>query len=461
MLTILSDIIAIEISFILGYWVRFQTSFTKIFPVTEGLPELSSYIILSLLVIPIWLLIFHSRRMYRQRRVIFIFDEFFLIGRLVTFGIIFSFGLIFFYREFEYSRLVFVLIWVFAIFFITLGRYFVIKFEKSLYNKGIGIKDTLIIGNNELAYEIYENFSRHAYAGFNIVGFVEEDNFTGENFLAGKNKAGTYSGLPEILRQKNIESVLVTIPSREHDRMYDLMRSCEGENVEFLLVPDFLETITSTVRVQEIDNVPFLRIKAVPMSLWNRISKRLFDFMFSAMILLITSPLMIVVALIVKLSSKGPVFYRQERLSITGRKFQMIKFRSMIHEAEKHTGAVFVKKGDERYTSAGKFLRKFSLDELPQFINVLKGEMSIVGPRPEREHFINVLKEKIPKYMDRHRVKCGITGWAQVNGLRGSDTSIEKRIEYDIYYIEHWSIIFDLKIILKTLKEMLFSKAAF
>ena len=133
----------------------------------------------------------------------------------------------------------------------------------------------------------------------------------------------------------------------------------------------------------------------------------------------------------------------------------------MVLNAEKDTGAIFVKKDDDRYTSVGKFLRKFSLDELPQFINVLKGEMSIVGPRPEREHFINVLKEKIPKYMDRHRVKCGITGWAQVNGLRGSDTSIEKRIEYDIYYIEHWSIIFDLKIIMKTLKEMFFSKAAF
>ncbi|HEY3250343.1 MAG TPA: undecaprenyl-phosphate glucose phosphotransferase [Ignavibacteria bacterium] len=461
LLTVLSDIIAIEISFLLSYWVRFYSPFTKIVPVTEGIPEVSSYILLSAMVIPVWLLIFQSRRMYRQRRVVFIFDEFFLVVRLVTFGIIFSFGLIFFYREFPYSRLAFVLIWMFSIILITLGRYLIIKFEKYLYSKGIGLKDTLIIGNTELAKDLYENFYRHTYAGFNILGYIEDDNYNGENHLKGKKKLGVYSRLSDILVEKGIESVLVTIPSSEHDKLYDLMRSCEGENVEFLMVPDFLETITSSVRIQEIDNVPFLRIKGMPMNLWNRILKRIFDFTFALVVLIITSSLFIVLALLVKLTSRGPVFYKQERLSMTGKKFKMIKFRSMVQDAEKTTGAVFVKKGDARYSPYGEFLRKYSLDELPQFINVLRGEMSIVGPRPEREHFIKVLKDKIPKYLERHRVKCGITGWAQVNGLRGSDTSLEKRIEYDIYYIEHWSIIFDLKIIMKTLKEMFFSKAAF
>lgn len=399
--------------------------------------------------------------MYRQRRVVFIFDEFFLIARLATFGIIFSFGLIFFYRVFPYSRVAFVLIWIFSIILITIGRYLIIKLEKSLYNKGIGLKDTVVIGNTELARDLYNNFHNHTYTGFNILGYIEDDNYKGENHLKGKTKLGTYSGLSDILVEKGIESVLVTIPSSEHDRLYDLMRSCEGENVEFLMVPDFLETITSTMRVQEIDGVPFLRIKGMPMNLWNRIMKRAFDFTFALIVLIVTSPLFIILALLVKLTSRGPVFYKQERLSMTGKKFKMIKFRSMVQDAEKGTGAVFVKKGDARYTPLGEFLRKYSLDELPQFINVLKGEMSIVGPRPEREHFIRVLKEQIPKYLERHRVKCGITGWAQVNGLRGSNTSLEKRIEYDIYYVEHWSIIFDLKIIMKTIKEIFFSKAAF
>jgi exopolysaccharide biosynthesis polyprenyl glycosylphosphotransferase len=399
--------------------------------------------------------------MYRLRRIVFIFDEFFLITRLVTFGIVFSFGLIFFYRVFPYSRLVFVLTWIISIILITIGRYLVLKFEKNLYNKGHGLKEALIVGNTQTAQDIYNNFSHHKYAGFNIAGFIEQDGYSRENFLSQKNKLGTFLDIIEIIKKFNIETVLVTLPSTEHDKLFELMKATEGENVEFLMVPDFLEVITSSVRVQEIDGIPFLRIKSIPMNTWNRVLKRSFDFIFSFVILVIISPLLIIISILVKLTSKGPVFYKQERVSMTGKKFYMIKFRSMVHDAEKETGAVYVRKDDERYTPIGEFLRKYSLDELPQFINVFKGEMSIVGPRPEREHFILEYKDKIPKYLERHRIKCGVTGWAQVNGLRGSNTSIEKRIEYDIYYIEHWSIIFDLKIIMKTLKEIFFSKAAY
>lgn len=466
LLNIISDIIAIELAFLISFWIRFYfTPFVKIFPYQGEVPPISGYIALSCLVIPVWLLIFQSRKMYRLRRVVFIFDEFFLIGRLVTFGIIFSFGLIFFYRVFPYSRVAFVLIWVFSIMFITIGRYFVLKYEKTLYNKGKGLKDALIVGNTQSALDIYKNFSDHKYAGFNILGYVEGDsggdNPGKENFLQGKNRLGTYSNVVDLIRKYNIETILVTIPSSQHDKLFDLMKASEGENVEFLMVPDFLEVITSSVRVQEIDGIPFLKIKGIPMNIWNRILKRGFDLSFALGVLILTSPLFIILTVLVKFTSKGPVFYKQERLSMTGKKFYMIKFRSMVVNAEKDTGAVYVKKGDTRYTSIGKLLRKYSLDELPQFINVLMGEMSIVGPRPEREHFINLFKDKIPKYLDRHRIKCGITGWAQVNGLRGSDSSIAKRIEYDIYYIEHWSIIFDLKIIIRTIKEMFLSKAAY
>ena len=462
LLNIISDIIAIETSFILAYWLRFYFKpLVNTMPFSGPPPPVTGYIILSLMVIPVWLLIFQSRKMYRTKRVVFIFDEFFLIGRLVTFGLVFSFGLIFFYRVFPYSRLVFALIWGISIILITAGRYIVLKYEKTLYNKGKGLKDTLIAGNTQTGLDIFNNFYKHKYAGFNIVGYVENSGDKKENFLDTGNRLGEYTDIVEIVRNYNIETVLVTIPSSEHESLFDLMKACEGENVEFLMVPDFLEVITSSVRVQEIDGIPFLKIKSIPMNIWNRILKRAFDFSFAFIVLLLTSPLILILAIMVKVTSKGPVFYKQERLSMTGRKFRMIKFRSMVMDAEKNTGAVYVKKGDTRYTSIGAFLRKYSLDELPQFLNVLMGEMSIVGPRPERQHFINMFKDKIPKYLDRHRVKCGITGWAQVNGLRGSDSSIEKRIEYDIYYIEHWSVVFDLKIIIKTIKEMLFSKAAY
>jgi len=462
LLNIFSDSVSIISAFIISYWIRFYFApFVKLVPYAGEIPPLKGYIILALIVLPVWLLIFQSRKMFRPKRIVFIFDEFFLIGRLVTFGIIFSFGLIFFYRVFPYSRVVFVLVWIISIVFITLGRYFVLKYEKNRYNKGRGLKDTIVAGNNQTAYDIYHQFSGHKYAGFNIIGFVEENPGPTTGSLPDNLKLGTYNDVTDLVQKLNIETVLVTIPSTEHEKLFEMMKTSEGENVEFLMVPDFLEVITSSVRVQEIDGIPFLKIKSIPMNIWNRILKRAFDFSFAFAVMLITSPLFIILALIVKFTSKGPVFYKQERLSMTGKKFDMIKFRSMVVDAEKNTGAVYVKKGDSRYTSIGEILRKYSLDELPQFLNVLKGDMSIVGPRPEREYFINLFKGKIPKYLDRHRVKCGITGWAQVNGLRGSDSSIEKRIEYDIYYIEHWSIIFDLKIIIKTIKEMFFSKAAF
>ncbi|MGA2668540.1 MAG: undecaprenyl-phosphate glucose phosphotransferase [Ignavibacteria bacterium] len=461
LITILSDIIAIEASFAISYWIRFYSPFKNYYPFSGPLPGFTGYMVLSLMVIPIWILIFQSRKMYRPRRVVFIFDEFFLIGRLVTFGVIFAFGLIFFYRVFPYSRYVFVFIWAISIVLITLGRYMVLKIEKNLYNRGKALKNALIIGNNTTALDIYKNFIDHPYAGYNICGYLEEDHSIDIDLPDKGKRLGCYSEIIPVIKQYGIESVLVTIPSNENDKLYEIMKLCEGENVEFLLIPDFLEMITSSVRVQEIDGIPFLKIKSIPMNVWNRIVKRAFDIVFSSLILLLTSPLLLVLALLIKITSKGKVFYKQERVSLEGKKFYMFKFRSMVEGAEQETGAVFASKDDDRSTPIGRFMRKFSFDELPQYINVLKGDMSVVGPRPEREYFINIMKQKIPKYLERHRVKCGITGWAQVNGLRGKDTSMKKRIEYDIYYIENWSIIFDLKIILKTLREMFFSKAAF
>jgi exopolysaccharide biosynthesis polyprenyl glycosylphosphotransferase len=228
-----------------------------------------------------------------------------------------------------------------------------------------------------------------------------------------------------------------------------------------MLVPDFMELISSRLKITELDGIPLMIIKSFPLNIWDRIIKRLFDIFTSFLILTIISPIFTVLALLVKLTSKGPVFYKQERVSIDGGKFNMLKFRSMRTDAEADGTPMFASKDDNRYSPIGLFLRKYSLDELPQFLNVLKGDMSIVGPRPEREYFINIMKESVNKYLERHRVKCGITGWAQVNGLRGSESSMQTRIEYDIYYIENWSLVFDIKIILKTLKEMFFSKSAF
>ena len=227
-----------------------------------------------------------------------------------------------------------------------------------------------------------------------------------------------------------------------------------------MMIPDLLELMTSRVRIKELHGIPFIKIKAVPLTTWNLIIKRTFDVVASAFFLLITSPIIAVIALLVKLESQGPVFYRQERVGLDGKPFRLIKFRTMHINAENKTGPVWAQKNDPRKTRVGAFLRRFSLDELPQLANVFWGDMSIVGPRPERQHFVDQFKKEIPKYLDRHRVKTGMTGWAQVNGLRGN-APIEERTKYDVYYVENWSLVFDLKIILKTVRAVLFGTDAY
>jgi Undecaprenyl-phosphate glucose phosphotransferase len=459
-LTILSDSVAILSSFLLSYWIRFYSPFQDIVEVTKGIPPLSGYIQFALIIIPIWILIFQSRKMYRLKRSVFVLDELFIIIKCITIGIIFAMAMIFIIDiDFPYSRVAFAMIWITSIILITTGRYFTLKLEKNFYNKKIGLSKVAIFGTNEMAQKIYDKFSRDKFAGYDIAGYFSYNN-NEPNYLEDKVHLGDYKDIPDIIKEHKIEKILIALPSSQHDILYDLFKLCEGINVEFMLAPDFVELLTSRLRVEEVDGIPFMKLKSLPMNVWNRFSKRVFDILLSISFLLLISPLMILIAILIKLTSKGPLFYKQERVGLDGKKFMILKFRSMKIDAES-SGPRMTTVDDNRYTSIGKFLRRFSLDELPQFINVLKGDMSIVGPRPEREYFINIMKHSVKKYLERHRVKCGITGWAQVNGLRGTNTPIQTRIDYDIYYIENWSIAFDIKIIFKTLKEVFFSKDAF
>ncbi|MBS1515996.1 MAG: undecaprenyl-phosphate glucose phosphotransferase [Bacteroidetes bacterium] len=458
LLTILSDSISIFGAFIISYWLRFLSPLAKYLGGEVEPPPVIGYLGFALITIPIAIFIFQQRKMYRIKRTVFIFDEFFIVVKYVSIYVIFCMSLIFFYRDFPYSRMVFGLLWVSCIIFMTLGRYILLKYEKNLYNKGTGLVNTAIFGMNEMAMKIYDQFVKDKYAGYKIVGYFTYDN--DENMLEGRNHLGSYTEIPSVIRKKGIQKILIVLPPEKHIMLEELMKLSEGINIEFMLAPDFIEMITSRLRIEEVNGIPFMKIKSVPMNIWNRFVKRCFDIIASFFFLVITSPVMILLSLLVKFTSKGPLFYKQERVSINGRKFNMLKFRSMKIDAEK-SGPQMTSVNDDRYTPIGKTLRKYSLDELPQFLNVLKGDMSIVGPRPEREHFINTMKDTIDKYLERHRVKSGITGWAQVNGLRGTDTPLQTRIEYDIYYIENWSLVFDIKIIIKTIREMFFSKTAF
>jgi len=459
-LTALSDAVAIEASFLLSYWLRFYSPLTTIIPVTRGYPPLDAYVYGSFVVIPLWLYLFNKRNLYRPRRAASITDEFFAIVRIVTIGMLIVMSAAFFYRAFSYSRIVFALLWLTAIVMISCGRAITIGYEKRRYKKGRDLRRAVIIGNNETANRIYESFLRRHELGYKVEGYFAERRTSDGAPLASANYLGSIRDATHFIKKERIEHVFISLSYREYPALYELIESCEGLNIEFMMVPDLLELMTSRVRVQEVAGVPFLKVKEIPLTAWNRITKRAFDVIFSILALILTSPFFLLSVVLIKIDSRGRVFYAQDRIGLDGKSFKLLKFRTMRENAEAETGPIWVRKNDPRVTRVGRILRRFSIDELPQLINVLRGEMSIVGPRPERQPFVDQFKSAVPKYLDRHRVKVGMTGWAQVNGLR-QDAPVEERTKYDIYYVENWSLVFDLKIILQTVKAVLFGKDAY
>lgn len=458
--TVLSDILALESAFLLSYWLRFHSPLTEYFEVTLGIPSLESYIIASVVFIPVFLLVFRSRAMYGTRRNIHVSDEFFALVRLITIGMMIMMSATFFYRDFSFSRGVFILLWLTSIATVSTGRFFVMLLERSLYRRGKELKSIVIVGTNKTAEQIARLFTEQPSLGYEVLGYYADLQAPDDTPLSRCKYLGAVAKLPDDIVPLRIQSAMIALAHNEQEHLITLLRDTEGKNIEFMMVPDILELMTSRVRIQEIEGIPFIKLKDIPMTTWNRAVKRTFDVVFSLCIILLTLPITLFIALIIKLTSPGPVFFLQERISVDGTRFTLIKFRSMRVDAEEQTGPLRAKKNDTRVTSIGKILRRTSLDELPQFWNVLRGDMSVVGPRPERPYFVQQFQSKIPRYLERHRVKTGMTGWAQVNGLRG-DAPIEERTKYDIYYVENWSLVFDLKIISKTLHAVVFGKDAY
>src|SRR5208283_1562208 len=363
-------------------------------------------------------------------------------------------------RGFSFSRGVFILLWGTSIATITTGRFFIMEFEKLLYRRGKELKTVAIVGSNDAADEIFSVLTSHSSLGYEVVGYYADSPAVSTSRLSAAKYLGPIKELPNGITTYRLQAALIALSYKEHPQLLEMIRDAEGLNVELMMVPDMLDMMTSRVRIQDIEGIPFIKIKEIPLSTWNRISKRAFDVIFSSLILLLTLPFTLVLAAIIKLTSSGPIFFVQERISLDGKPFFVIKFRTMRTDAEVSTGPVRAKKGDARATAIGRILRRTSLDELPQLWNVLTGHMSIVGPRPERPFFVEQFKGKIPRYLERHRVKTGMTGWAQVNGLRGN-APIDERTKFDIFYVENWSLVFDMKIILKTIRAVIFGKDAY
>ncbi len=473
-LGVLFDGIAIELAFLFSYWLRFRTTYFSFLSLSESTPPLEAYILGSLVIIPLWWIVFNSRSMYGARRNVAVGDEFLNVVKLVTVGMLIVMSAAFFYRAFSYSRIVFGMLWIFSIAFIFLERLLVFQIEKVIYAKGKELRNAVIIGSGRTANKIYETLHNHPMLGYKFVGYFGETECDNALPLSKEKYLGKLTHVHLEIEKHYVELALVALHLDEHKDLTGLLRDCEGDNVEFLMVPDILELMASEMRVKEVEGIPFIKIKGVSMTTWGRIIKRAFDLVFGLILVALSSWLLVVIAIAIKLGSKGPVFFLQERVGFDGEPFMMMKFRSMIVDAEKHDvpsvmggkseplntdmkiSHKSVPRLDIAYcTPIGRFLRRSSLDELPQLFNVIKGEMSLVGPRPERMFYVEKFKDVIPKYLDRHRVKTGMTGWAQIHGLRG-DTSLEERIKYDLYYIENWSLMLDIRILFRTVGAVIF-----
>jgi Undecaprenyl-phosphate glucose phosphotransferase len=458
-ITVAFDGLAIEFSFLFSYWLRFRTPFFDYLGYThEAAPAIQEYWLGSVFVILVWLMLFQARKMYGARRSVSLSDELISVVKVISLGMLIVMSATFFYRDFSYSRVVFGLLWVTSITFIFVGRAAIQSFERRLYRQGRHLQQAIIIGSNSLANQVYTRLDGHPAFGFHILGYFADSMAHEELKLSRAHYLGPVSEAAPYILAHNIDLAFIALRSKDHPTLFELINDCEGVNINFMMVPDLLEVLTSQVKVKELEGIPFLKIKSIPLTFWGRISKRTFDLFVSALLMILLSPLWLLTIALIRLSSKGPIFFKQERVGLDGQKFTMYKFRSMKAGSEHFDEQARLGiKDDPRRTRLGMFLRKISLDELPQLLNVLKGDMSLVGPRPERIKFVEEFQEVVPKYLDRHRVKTGVTGWAQVNGLRG-DTSIEERIKYDLYYIENWSLAFDIKILLRTLRAALTSK---
>jgi exopolysaccharide biosynthesis polyprenyl glycosylphosphotransferase len=309
----------------------------------------------------------------------------------------------------------------------------------------------LVIGAGKLGREITEKLLAHGEHGFEVVGFLDDDPAKQGKSIAGVPVIGTTLDVQSVVATTRVDQLFVALPLEAHRKMMRVLQAVGSECVEVRLVPDILQYAAIKATLEDLDGTPVINLTQVPLEGWSSLVKRVVDVMLSTAALAALVPFLPFVALAIWLEDRGPIFYRQERMGLDGRPFQIWKFRSMRVNAEASTGPIWAVEGDPRRTRFGGFLRRWSIDELPQLWNVLHGEMSLVGPRPERPSFVQEFKQHLPQYMLRHRVKAGITGWAQVHGWRGN-TSVRKRLEYDLYYVENWSLGLDFKILWMTIR---------
>lgn len=450
-----ADLVLIALAWVIAWTIRFE-----ILTPPEWVP-LTAYLGFLPFVLAIWSAVFLVSGLYTTRRAQRLPLVVYAVGRAVGLGLVASFGAVFFYREFSFSRLHMIL-------FGAVSSGLLVALRLALYvglrrsrQRGHNVRRVLIVGAGKAGQRLARAFQHYPWMGFEVLGFLDDrgdavaaepaDPFYPEQ-REPPRVLGTVDEIGEVLDRVNgADMVYAALPLTAADKLAAVAEACAVRTAHLCLVPDLfgLDLLLNS-RVSDVDGLPVIHLlDEAPFDI-RQVLKRVTDVAFSAAALVLLSPLLLAIAAAVKLSSPGPVLYRQTRMGLNGQTFEILKFRSMPVDAEAASGPVWSQRGESRATPVGAFLRKTSLDELPQFWNVLRGDMSVVGPRPERPVLIEDFRHRIPGYMLRHKTRAGITGWAQVHGWRG-DTSLSKRIEYDLYYIQNWSLWLDVKIIVMTL----------
>lgn len=462
-----SDLLATYLAFALSYFLRFHSG---LFDVTKGVNPFTYYLWLLVPLTLLWPALFYFHGLYSLKRLRSRTDEIFSVVTAVAMGTAITLFAALYARvyflygppeesgRYEYSQLVLALFVGIDVVLVTLARTLIRREREMRWRRGEGLRNILVAGAGQLGRTLADKFIDHQELGFRVVGFLDDrlrGEFTGHR---GIPVVGRVEDVGDVVEATTVDSLYIALPLEAHQKIRDLVAFANREALDVKVAWDYLTDVSVRAGVEDLDGMPIINLSETPIRGWSWLAKRAMDLFVSALLLLALALPFAVIAVLIKLTSKGPVFYKQERMGLDSKPFTIYKFRSMLDGAEKETGPVWATSDDPRRTPLGRVLRRFSLDELPQLINVLKGDMSLVGPRPERPTFVKEFKERIPRYMLRHRVKSGMTGWAQVNGWRGN-TSVEKRIEHDLYYIQNWSLSLDVKILWRTWRAVLHKHA--
>ncbi len=445
---VLIDVMVIGLALFCSIWLRFKT--TLFGPIGGHLGFFSYLLFFTFAVIPVYLILYFAFGLYKPRRTYKnIFSEATQLIKVNILAFITLVSILFIINQPDFSRIMLILLSIIGAFFGIIERFTIRTILRKMRINNRNIKHILIVGDNELAFSFARKIRENPYLGFIVGGFLGRSDHIGRE-VEGSSVIGSFNDLDGILDKNRFDRVVLAIPLKYYYKINDLVESCERVGIKAEIIPDYIRYFPAQPSVDMIEDIPIINIRYVPLDDdFNKFLKYLSDYIISIIAIIITSPIMIITAIAIKLSSPGPIIFKQERIGYNSKPFMMYKFRSMKVQDPSEEKSEWTTKDDPRKTKVGEFIRKTSIDELPQFFNVLKGDMSVVGPRPERPYFVDQFKETVPKYMVKHQVKPGLTGWAQIHGCRG-DTSIKKRIEYDIEYVENWHMGLDLAIMIKT-----------